>query len=365
MTRCAVCGSSLLADGTCPSCSRGHDSKGVAELPLITWDEVEQFLIRRLMMDDDWTTRAEGVLTWYPWFLPQKTYVQAEGRYGDWTPDNWLTVRSVVEIAAMPKPLGVGIACELNKDFHLGVFIYSDGILSVQSSLKLNPLSRSLLSLFHNQVLAQVTIAHQVALELIEDGDVVLLEKSHPVSGARTEPDELLNFYRHELSPELIPDDFLPALHEARSKHLKDSMTQMGWTIGLDNDEVTFFESRHVWAGVGIIDDGFDWKRFGPGLTIHAIPALQNSGFRLDAEGANELNLLVAQSGEFSQFGSFQAVGEGSPEGSASSLVSYLPMAFLAESRENPREMSIAINNGTVHASSAVQILWPESADAE
>ena len=175
--------------------------------------------------------------------------------------------------------LGLQIVMEANRQFPYGAFILRDGIVRATSSVALNPLCRGMLTAFHQAVLIQATVAHEVAISFGDaPGATVSLASSHPQSGPREDPDELLEIYSGEVcSLPLVegPDTYLSSARPIYRRLLLDG----GLGEGFSNDKVDFFNDDGLDVAVGTTDDEPLGHRFRPWTCRHdQVPQPWNGG---------------------------------------------------------------------------------------
>jgi hypothetical protein len=316
-------------------------------LPPISWEEVKDHMVARLFIDPEWSQEGLNRFTWWPWFLRQDLYVEASGSFDDGS--NWIRVRVEVPICTAPESLGLGLVEDANARFPLGVFTWSDGLISLGSTWALNPLSRQLLSLLHEQALAQATFAHEQAIVWQELDDVELLTSAHPRNGPRNVQDDLLEIYAgDELSLPQVYD--LKYALEAARPVVKQIMLAHGWEEGFSADDVDFYNGSGFDMAVGLIPDSPQARKFGYGLVV--MIRLAPSPATLTRREANYANLDVAGLVEVSQLAPIVTGPVAQTFGSH--MRGYLPAGYLAEHRSSTDRLAVAITNALAHMAASV-----------
>jgi hypothetical protein len=348
---CPNCHLPLNGHPQCLSCNRNTGDVATEILGPVTWDEVATHLKSKLFMDTEWIVEEGEELTWYPWLFPVRIYARAQGTF-DNSPDNWMLVTSEIELVEVDENRGIDLAADLNREFNLGVFVYEEGRLRVQTTLALNPLCRGLLDLFHDQVLAQATIAFKLSAEF-EDYGLKLLFAEHPVSGFHETPDELLGVFLDELQLP-IADGYLEQVELVRNGLFRDLMVKDGFEIGFDQADVTYYESATTWVGAGVMNDQPKFAKYGPGMMLAGMFAEHR--FRFDAFLANETNLVIGRVLPCSQFGPISAVYESDGPEITSTMWVQLTYGFLAVNRLDSVQLAVAMKNVALHINSAVRL---------
>jgi hypothetical protein len=345
MNTCGSCGTTTsLPD--CPLCEAPIYAIDAQNFPPVTWGEVREHLVTRLFMDTEWLTDSDESLTWWPWFLPQRIYVADSGVWQSDHEDNFLHLVARTQIAEVDEDLGLELCRIGNDEFALGAFVWDEGVLSVVSSLSLNPLCRGLLDWFHEAALAQVTAAHLVAQNLVDDDRVRLLFSAHPQSGFREQPDELLSIFAGESranDPADHPgyDDALAAARVVYQRRLE----ARGWQPGFRNEEVDFFAAERVEVAIGRTDDAPEAIRYGRGLVVWV--RLTPPGILIDDASINNVHLALVEQPLTTLMGRLLR-HETAPEG-GTQLHCYLPSGFLAASRGQADILAVNIMNAVTH----------------
>lgn len=170
------------------------------EFPRVTWEEVRDHLVQRLIMDAEWIVEQADHLVWWPTPLPMSIRVIDSGEFPD-SPDNWLRVSGTTRIAVVEEGLGRELMGEYNADYPVGSFVYVDGAIYLTTIYAINPRNRSLLCWFHQALLIQAASALGLAAEWAEFDGVEIPRLPHPISGERDDVDELVRIYgRDELN---------------------------------------------------------------------------------------------------------------------------------------------------------------------
>jgi hypothetical protein len=344
---CSNCGR-VFSGEYCASCNVGSPAYK-QDFPNVSWAEVRDHLVKRLLIDDVSIVHGEEEYRWWPAFLCQRVFKETEGRFNDESPDNWMQIVAETEIGRMGEELGIRLADEVNSEFPFGAAIFNEGVLKLRTAFAFNPLNRSLLKIFHEQVLVQATVAHEFAIRWRDIGDIEFAYSDHPESGPREKADDLLGvFWGETYSGGEITKDFPKALDDAR--HLIPAlMLKDGWEQGFSNHEVNFFMRENTSIGIGVRPGDQENQKFGPGVFIYANDL--NFQLPIGADESNFLNWLASDLQRNSQFGSFVSksyIGELGPR-----LTAFIPYGPLAEDRANPLNMAITITNMAAHVSNS------------
>lgn len=345
METCDKCGR-LYSGEYCANCHVDTDSYS-RDFPNVTWDEVRDHLVKRLLIDDESILHGEQEYFWWPAFLCQHVYKEGEGRFNDESPDNWMQIVAETELGRMSEELGVALADEVNSEFVHGAAIYNEGVLKLRTSFAFNPLNRALLKIFHEQILAQATVAHEFALKWVDIEGIEFSYSNHPEIGPRDNPDDLLGvFWGDTYSGGDVLPDFSNALEEARAL-IPELMAKEGWAPGFSNDEVHFFLRGNTSIGMGVKPNDPENAKYGPGIFVYAND--MDYQMPLGPQETNTLNVLTSELSRASQFGAFLSknfIGELGPR-----MTAFIPYGPLAEDRFNPLNRAITITNFAAHVS--------------
>lgn len=347
MESCRNCGR-LYSGEYCASCKVGSPEYK-RDFPNVSWAEVRDHLVKRLLIDDESIVHGDEEYRWWPAFLCQRVFKEAEGRFNDTSPDNWMEIVAETEIGRMDDELGFSLADAINSEFVHGAAIFDEGLLKLRTSFAFNPLNRSLLKVFHEYVLSQATIAHEIAIKWKDIEGIDFAYSEHPERGVRDTWDDLLGvFWGDEYSGGEILPDFQPALDQARTL-IPKIMEKEGWEPGFSNEDVNFFILGHASVGMGVRPADPENKKYGPGIYIYVNDL--NFQHSLEEDESNFMNILASQLEGASQLGSFVSkkfIGE-----SAARVTSFIPYGPLAETRFNPLDMAILITNIAAHVSNS------------
>jgi hypothetical protein len=110
-----------------------------------------------------------------------------------------------------------------------------------------------MLTAFHQAVLIQATVAHEVASNYRATPGVTVLDSSHPQSGPRHKPDELLAIYSGDVCGLPPVEGFCTYLSSARPIYRR-LLQDGGLDAGFTNDEVDFFNDDRLDIAVGRIE---------------------------------------------------------------------------------------------------------------
>ena len=292
---------------TCPQCLNETDfthcvycgiqlaTPDRSDFPPVTWREIRDEFVLRLMIEDEWMVDSEDSLTWWPGLVPQKLYVSSriEIEVDDVT-ETLIRVTVESELGqATDRAKALSVVADLMIDYPFGSFVVLDDntVLAV-ASVAIYGYSRSLIGLLTEEALVQATIAQELALKLGDAGVVESTVSVHPVSGRRDVTDELVqNIYGNESFVPIHPD--LAPLREAVRSFWETAILQGSVEPGFKNEEVTFVTHRNRFdCGVGWRDDEFCAQKFGPSLTVWN--NLAQTKNQLTDEEMNSLNLMIA-----------------------------------------------------------------------
>lgn len=325
--------------------------------PPVTWSEVSEHLIRRLYIDEQWMVQEDGRLTWWPWFLEQSFSLTHAGYFGgDQAVDPWLTVTANIDIARVPEDMGVEFASEVNSTFPLGALVYDGQVLSMRGTLTLSSLNRNMLRLFHESVLAQATVAHEVAVFLQERGFEVC-ESQHPINGVRQAADELLGFFATSGRDVPPGPDLLEKIHAARPRYLEELVNLGGLTLGWSNDEVDFVTLREeplLDVAIALPTDDADNARYGTGIRL--IVRMLPPGRQFGPEALNYVNLDLLNYGGLTMLGNVRT--DELSEQWGSYYCTYLTSGALEEaSNIDDRALPVEVLNAVLHSMGPARVL--------
>lgn len=343
MELCRICGQPY-SGAYCANCNVGS-LEYKQDFPNVSWAEVRDHLVKRLLLDDESIIHGDEEYRWWPAFLCQRVFKESEGSFNDSSPDNWMEIVAETEIGRMDDDLGFALSDAINSEFVHGAAIFNEGLLKLRTSFAFNPLNRSLLKVFHEYVLSQATIAHEIVINWKDIEGIEFAYSKHPVRGDRENWDDLLGvFWGDEYSGGEILPDYQAALDQARML-IPKMMEKEGWEPGFSNEDVNFFTFGHGSVGMGVRPADPENKKYGPGIYIYA----NNLKFQhsLEADESNFMNIIASELDGASQLGSFVSknyIGE-----SAARVTSFIPYGPLAESRFNPLDMAILITNVATH----------------
>jgi hypothetical protein len=208
-----------------------------------------------------------------------------------------------------------------------------------------------LLDRFHIAALIQATVAHQLAEAYGSQSGVTVLSSVHPRSGARHEPDELLQIYASDTItiPIDVPD--LDSRLVAARAYYREKFLEMGFGAGFSDDEVDFFNADRFEIAIGKVDDGYLAQRYGSGLLV-LITGFADPNVEIPKPELNRINDDIADLDGMSQLGPMVAGGE-LP---GIHMRSYLDRGFLARIRgDGPEALGTGIINAAVHCGAAVR----------
>lgn len=352
---------------------------GSAQTPIseaVSWSEVRDHLVSRLMMDAEWTVQTESSLSWWPTPLVMHIDVVEEGQFPN-SNENWIRVRAMTPIALMDEERGRAIASEYSPDYPVGALVFSEGELSLQTVLSLNPRNRGLLSWFHESILIQSATALSLAVSLQEAEAATVPQSPHPVSGIRSGVDDLVRIYGGETFAMQVNQNMFELFQSIRPR-LREMMVDLGYQIGFSNDEVDFFnwgfasDDPNNPLGNGAFDVGVGFMRgtqleeqFGPGLAV--VARILPPGVSFDDKQASYANEELVKMPQVSLFGC--VTGGPDIEVQGSTLTGMIPHNTMSEWSYGWINGDFAVNvfNAVTHVTAAAQkfrrdvlnIHWP------
>ena len=320
------------------------------KFPRVSWEEARDHIVKRLLIDDDAVLLVDKGLHWWPGFLRQDVYIAQEGEYGQGSQDNWLQLVGETHLAFVNEPdLGFSLADQINGVFVHGAAIYIDDVVLLRTAYVFNPLNRGLLKVFHEQLLAQITLAHEFATKWENLSGIEICLSHHPETGPREKPDELLNIYwGDECSNKSDYNHFEEGLEAARAL-IPEIMIGQGWEPGFENDDVSYFSSGSASVGMGVRPKDPENRKYGFGVFVLANDL--NYQHSVNPIEANLLNTLAAELEHGSQFGPF--VSENYSSSPTVSVVAFIPHGALAEDRFSHRDLALTVTNFAIHVASS------------
>jgi hypothetical protein len=325
------------------------------DYPPVTWLEVHEHLVRRLFIDDEWRVDDDQRFSWWPGFLRQDVAVTAtDSGSATARPDALLRVRATTEVLQVrEEALGLQIVAEANRQFPYGAFILRDHTIVATSSVALNPMCRGMLNAFHQAMLVQATVAHELAVQHREAPGVSILASSHPRSGRRDDPDDLLQIYAGEESALPLVDGFGDYLAAARPVY-RQLLLDGGLEEGFSAEDVDFFNADQIDVAVGTIEGDPLERRYGPGLVV--ITRFLTPGSWIPAIEVNAMNDDISQLADGSQLG--PVLGDERAIKYGLHTKTYLDQGFLASVRgDTPDKLATEIVNAVYHSMATVRLL--------
>ncbi len=343
--------------------SASTDPLDATEFTPVSWAEVRDHLVARLMMDPEWLVEAPDALRWWPTPLPMTIEVIGSGTF-EGSAENWIRVSGSTLVAEVDESLGRHLACEHGGDYPVGTVVYRDGGLHLMTIYSFNPRNRGLLAWFHETLLIQAAQALELAVQLIELEGVHVPTPPHPQSGERDDVDELVHIYG---SGELkLPVDPTPLERFAIIRpELRETILSRGFKTGFSNDEVDFFNLGFSADDPDALPNGaFDFgvgfmhgtdldRRLGPSLRITA--RLLPPGVSFDNDEVTYANEALCDLEGTSVFG-YVSGRELSQSGS--SLWATVPHLTLAEwANLPPEDFHVLVLNAIWHVTAAAQLM--------
>jgi hypothetical protein len=317
----------------------------------VTWADVREHMINRLMIDAEWKVDGDEEFTWWPTPFAQRVAVSSAGDFDDG--ENWIRVTASTAIASADEDLGVRLAFDYAHWYPVGALIWNEGWLSLTTSLSLNPRCRGLLDWLHQAALIQAAVALRLASEWRDTDGIELSESAHPESGPRHDADELVEIYACDRFGLQSVSDVRKCYENARP-HLRDALLGGGYAPGYVNEDVDYFtlDDDGFDLGIGFLPHAWQTERYGLGLFVRA--RILGYGQAFDEQHTNLANTDIAMTILASQFG--RVTGGEEAELSGSLMEAYIPHATLAEWRKDPQQMAVSISNAAAHVAAVAQM---------
>lgn len=367
---------------TCPSCGFqtssihciqcGHqiDEISTTKFPPVTWPEIRDHLVNRLMIDETWMVEGPDEITWWPWLLPQSIYVSSRMEMKTDELDE-VGLRITVETflgTALDRNQALDAVADLMIDYPFGsLVVLDDNRVAALSSVFIYSLSRGMLTLLHEEALIQATFATELARRLESQGVISTSPLSHPTSGTRETPDELVaNVYGPDVFSPLVDVSHLYAIRDAVRVSWKNSMLRAGATAGFENDEVSFVTFPNNFdVGVGWRDEEFPSQKFGPSIVVWNNLGTFNEPSH--PEALNALNLDLALNTEYG-LGHIGGVTQTRRQYNGKDMftlthVAQLPTFLVSEIRGTPDDAIINVRNAIAQATAGARFLFSEIHD--
>ena len=334
-----------------------------ASWPAVSWKEIRDHLVGRLMMDEEWIVDTPNQLVWWPSPLPVSVRVVEQGSFPGST-ENWIQVSASTRIAVVEEELGRELACDLNNRFRVGALVYLEDSLHLITNYAFNPRNRSLLAWFHQAILIQASTALDLVGEVSHIKGVEIPSIQHPTSGERFDVDELVDIYGTE-QLNFDVDEGVEEQFELIRSQIAEFFLGNGYQLGFSNDEVDFFnlgfDSDDPDA---LLDGAFDCavgfmrgtileRKLGPSLLIKA--RVLPLGVYFMEDEVTRANEALCKFVGTSLFG---YVSGPEMEDDGSCLWSVVPHLTLAEwSKLGPRAFRDSVVNAIVHVTAAAKTL--------
>lgn len=367
---------------TCPSCGFqtssihciqcGHqiDEISTTKFPPVTWPEIRDHLVNRLMIDEKWMVEGPDEITWWPWILPQSIYVSSRVEMKTDELDE-VGLRITVETflgTALDRNRALNAVADLMIDYPFGsLVVLDDNRVAALSSVFIYSLSKGMLTLLHEEALIQATFATELARRLESQGVIATSPLSHPTSGTRETPDELVaNVYGPDVFSPLVDVSHSFAIRDAVRVSWKNSMLRAGATAGFENDEVSFVTFPNNFdVGVGWRDEEFPSQKFGPSIMVWNNLGTFNEPSH--PEALNALNLDLALNTEYG-LGHIGGVTQTRRQHNGKDMftlthVAQLPTYLVSEIRGTPDDAIINVRNAIAQATAGARFLFSEIHD--
>lgn len=329
------------------------------------WKEVRDHLVESLQLDPEWITEGPEQLRWQSGYLPTTILVNSRGEYARDDSESrsgltWIRITAFTLILTVDEEQGAALAEQFNAHFPFGSFFWDEGALMVATSLQLNANSRGILTLLHTAVLAQAAAAHDASRMLFaraedDEGRRLVADSllaSDDQLGVRDELDDLLSFYANE-GPRADDDSLAVSgaacieRWEAANPYLTELMSQTGWEVVIENEDVIAFSSDEMTVGIVPETTGDLANMYGPGLRVQCAvsgPLEKDPG----SVFLNNGNRLIATQSP-SHVGNLGLVL--ADEILTAAVFAYLPPGYLY-GFQKPEEFAIAVFNAVIHVTS-------------
>ena len=371
MKTCPACGFNISTTD-CFNCRTQVDNISSTTFPPVTWHEIRDHVVSRLMIDEKWMVEEPDSITWWPWFLPQSIYVSSRVEMKTEDLDEIglrITVETVLGMA-LDRSRALDAIADLMIDYPFGsLVVLDDNRVAALSSVFVYSLSKGMLTLLHEEALIQATLATDLARRLETQGVISITPLPHPESGMREAPDELVaNVYGAEVFSPLADISHVYDIRDAARFAWKDAMLHAGAKIGFERDDVTFVTFPNNFdAGVGWRDEELASVKFGPSLMVwnnlgtYSVPA--------HPEALNALNLDLALNTEYG-LGHIGGVIDVRSQFDGKDVfilthVAQLPTYLVAEITGNPDNAVINVRNALYQATAGARFLFSEIHDHE
>ena len=369
MKTCPSCGFNTSSTH-CIKCGRQIDEISSTTFPPVTWPEIRDHLVNRLMIDEKWMMEGSDEITWWPWFLPQSIYVSSRVEMKTEELDE-VGLRITIETflgTALDRNQALDAVADLMIDYPFGsLVVLDDNRVAALSSVFIYSLSKGMLTLLHDAALIQATFATDLAQRLESQGVISVSPPPHPKSGTRETPDELVaNVYGTEVFSPLLDISHLYDIRDAVRHSWKDAMLRAGASIGFENDEVTFVSFPNNFdAGVGWRDEEFASVKFGPSLMVWN--NLGTSSDPAHPEALNALNLDLALNTEYG-LGHLGGVTQVCRQYDGKDMftlrhIAQLPTYLVSEIKGNPDNTVINVRNAIAQATASARFIFSEIHD--
>ena len=314
-------------------------------------------------MDAGWTVEGHGELTWWPSPLPMKIRVIGTGEFRN-SGGFWLRVEGTTLIALVEESVGRQLANEYKTDYPVGALVYRDGGLHLTTICCFNAFNRSLLPWFHEALLIQAGVALDLVGEWMSIDGLTVASPPHPLSGERSDVDELVTIYGGEEFRGEFNNSALERFNIIRPM-LREHFVEGGFRPGFSSDDVDFFNlgfesddpSGPLELGafdfaIGLTQGTSKETKFGPGLIILA--RLLPPGVTFDDDQVTFANEALCDLPETGVFG--YVSGPELTQGSG--LWAMVPHFTLSEwSNHSPEAFRDSIVNAVWHVTAAAQVL--------
>lgn len=296
MNECPSCGR-VITSHNCVVCGIQIKVPTSENFPPVTWQEIRDHVVNRLMIDSQWMTEDEDVFTWWPWQIPQTVFVSSRVDLDLEDISETLvrvTIQSILG-TALDRPRALEAVAELMIAYPFGsIVVLENNQVAALASIALYSRNRTLLSLVHEEALVQATFAQDVSAKLVDEGVIVADNAPHPTSGFRDEPDELLRtVYGNPKFTSIHEKITVGTTRELVRGYWRRSQLLPGRELGFENDEVTFITHDDGFdCGVGWNDDDFTTYKFGESIMV--VNSLSIVAEPISAEVMNSLNLALA-----------------------------------------------------------------------
>jgi len=328
----------------------------------VTWSEFESIFVNTLQIDEKWSLQGARAVEnfgspmahafiWWPHQLAQEVLCLREGVIEDPYPAPYMEVLVRTRIATCSDEAKAKDWCwQLNHILSLCSAVWVDHEIQLVATLCVTPNGRDLIHRLAESALEQIGVAFNAIEGLMPDADYKLLFTSHPVSGERREPDEMVDIFRYGAYPSLtqgisLEDAMVDARDNARS-----SLIDLGCHAFRAADEFDVVVTPDgVEVAVAYHPQDAETTRYGLGVSVDVLMgAVDDFDSPSLLDRVNEITIQMATTDRTSLMGSVRHMN------GSLFLHSYLTAGYLNRGkRGSVEDLSSLIVNGVIHSFTA------------